>query len=219
MKTSKLFMITLVVAAAMGAFGYWAASGLPPGFVLPTHWNVRGEVDDTMPALTALMIPVGITLALGILFAIIPLIEPLQEKLEASAAMLRVVWIGMLGLMIVVQAKIAGPALGHDIGPSSIVVVIGVLFVALGNVMPKSRPGFFVGIRTPWAIMDTDNWIATHRVGGKLMMTAGAMIAVLGLVPAPDSVKLPITMGILLFSSVFPVAFSWWHWRTHRSAN
>src|SRR5690606_24609445 len=117
MKVKGLLLVTLALAAAMAVFALWVAAGLPEGAELPTHWNAAGEVDDTMPALLALLFPAGMTVLLGLLFAAIPSLEPLQHKLEGSAPVLRVSWIATLGLMVFVQAMIAGPAFGWRLGP------------------------------------------------------------------------------------------------------
>ena len=90
---------------------------------------------------------------------------------------------------------------------------IGLLFLAIGNALPKSRPGFFVGIRTPWTIADTDIWIATHRLGGKLMMLAGAVLVLAGLLPTPAHLAVPVLLGCVLVAAVIPVTYSWWLWR------
>ena len=123
----------------------------------------------------------------------------------------------MLVLLVFVQAMIAGSALGYTIGPAALLVVIGLMFIALGNALPKSRPGFFVGIRTPWTITDTDNWIATHRIGGKLMMLAGAAVLVMAMLPFPLTMIMPLIVATIVLAALFPAGFSWWYWRTHRS--
>ncbi len=214
MKVKGLLLVTLALAAAMAVFALWVAAGLPEGAELPTHWNAAGEVDDTMPALPALLFPAGMTVLLGLLFAAIPSLEPLQHKLEGSAPVLRVSWIATLGLMVFVQAMIAGPAFGWRLGPQLVLLAgIGLLFLAIGNALPKSRPGFFVGIRTPWTIADTDIWIATHRLGGKLMMLAGAVLVLAGLLPTPAHLAVPVLLGCVLVAAVIPVTYSWWLWR------
>ncbi len=219
MKTKGLLIVTLLLAVAMAMLGFWTASGLPVGAQLPTHWSLTGEVDQTMPALIALMIPPAMTLATGLLFAAIPQIEPMQDKLDASAPLLRVAWISIMVVMVVIQAMIIAPALGYKIGPAGLLVVLGLMFIALGNFLPKSRPGFFVGIRTPWTITDTDNWIATHRVGGKLMILAGAAVVVMAILPLPTAAIMPLAISAILIAALFPVGFSWWYWRKHRSTN
>lgn len=213
MKVRGLLIATLVIVAAMAGFAFWVASGLPAGAELPTHWNATGQVDDTQPALQALLFPAGMTLLLGAVFAVVPALEPLQEKLQASAPVLRVAWISVLALMVGTQLMIAGPALGWNLGVSFLFVLVGLMFIALGNVMPKSRPGFFVGIRTPWTITDTDNWVATHRLGGKLFMLAGLIVVIAALLPLPDPVRLTVLLVATLGAAAASIVYSWRFWR------
>jgi len=90
--------------------------------------------------------------------------------------------------------------------------------VALGNVLPKSRPGFFVGIRTPWAIMDPDNWIATHRYGGRIMMGAGFGLVLVALLPMQSETRTSFVIALLLVMVATPILYSFFYWRrTHRA--
>ena len=183
MKVRNLLVTNLLIVALMAGFAFWVAGQVPAGTQLPTHWNAAGEVDDTMPALQALLLPAGIALLVGLIFAAIPWLEPMQDKLEGSAPLLRVTWIFVLGLMVVLQFFIAAPVFGLEPGPQWILALVGLLFICLGNMLPKSRPGFFVGVRTPWTITNTDNWIATHRLAGKLFLLAGLLMVHGGLAP------------------------------------
>lgn len=151
--------------------------------------------------------------AMSGLFALIPSLEPLQDRLGGSAPILRVSWIGMILLLTNIEAAIGLPAWGITLPVNAIMLGIGILLLMIGNALPKSRPGFFVGIRTPWTITDTDNWIATHRLGGKMMMLAGLVICIISFLPLS-----PRSTGTLLLLSVLgaalvPVAYSWWFWR------
>ncbi len=213
MKVGLPLIVTILVAALMAGFALWAASLAPAGMELPTHWNAAGEVDDTMPALQALLFPAGLALFVGLLFAIIPALEPLQDKLEGSAPLLRAAWVGTIGLMVAMQAIIAAPIFGFEPGVGAILALVGLLLIVLGNMMPKSRPGFFVGIRTPWTITDADNWVATHRLGGKLFMAAGVAICLAGLVDMPGNVRMGVTIGAVMAASVIAIGYSWWFWQ------
>ena len=213
MKVGLPLIVTILVAALMAGFALWAASLAPAGMELPTHWNAAGEVDDTMPALQALLFPAGLALFVGLLFAIIPALEPLQDRLEGSAPLLRAAWVGTIGLMVAIQAIIAAPIFGFEPGVGAILALVGLLLIVLGNMMPKSRPGFFVGIRTPWTITDADNWVATHRLGGKLFMAAGVAICLAGLVDMPGNVRMSVTIGAVMAASVIAIGYSWWFWQ------
>lgn len=212
MKVKSLLLLTLLVAGLMAGFAVWAAGQVPAGTELPTHWNATGEVDDTMPALAALLLPAGLAVFIGLLFAIIPAIEPLQHKLEGSAPLLRATWVGTLGLLVALQGFIAAPVFGAQPGPGAIVVLVGILFLVLGNMLPKSRPGFFVGIRTPWTITNADNWVATHRLGGKLFLAAGAVMILAGLIDMPGQTRMALVLGSVLGAALIPAVYSWHLW-------
>jgi len=214
MKVRGLLIVNLLLAAAMAGFGAWVAARLAPGTELAVHWNASGVADGFQPALPALLWPAGLSLAVGLVMAAIPRLEPLQERLEASAPVLRASWIGVMGLMAYVQAMIAAPALGWDIGIDLLLAGLGIMFLMIGNALPKSRPSFFVGIRTPWTLTDTDNWIATHRLGGKLMMAAGAAMVVAAFVPLAPQWRIWAMVAPIIAASLVPVVYSWWLWRS-----
>ncbi len=217
MKVTRLALFSLVVCAAMGAFALYVASTLPAGASLPTHWNLAGEVDRSRPALQALLIPVWVGLGLSALFTLVPWIEPLQDRLEGSAALMRTAWLGTLSLLAALQGFIAAPGLGVDLKVQYFNIPLGLLFLAIGNMLPKSRPGFFVGIRTPWTIVDEDVWIATHRLGGKLFMLAGAILVAIGIVRLPAAARAFLTIGPIVGAALVPTVYSWWLWRRGRN--
>ena len=215
MRVKGLLIGSLILAALMAAFAFYAAAQVPPGTELPVHWNAAGEVNGTLPALKALLFPVAAVIGSMVLFSLIPRLEPLQERLEGSADVLRTTWVGLLFIMVMIQAAVAAPAFGVKMPVALPVLAIGLFFVVIGNVLPKSRPGFFVGIRTPWAILDTDNWIATHRLGGKLMMLAGIAITLSALLPLPREARIATMAGSVALAVIPPFVYSWWLW--HRT--
>jgi uncharacterized membrane protein len=213
MKVKGLVLASLALAAAMAAFAFYAAAQVSPGTELPVHWNAAGEVNGTLPALNALLFPAGAILVCTLVFAVIPRLEPLQDRLEGSADVLRTTWIGLLFIMVMIEAAVAAPALGIETTVALPNLGVGLFFILIGNVLPKSRPGFFVGIRTPWAILDTDNWIATHRLGGKLMMIGGAAIALSALLAFPRDLRIVTMAAAIALMVAPPFVYSWWLWR------
>lgn len=213
MNVRPLALVSLVTALALAIFAYLTAARLPAGAELPVHWNAAGQADNFAPALQALLMPAGIVLLVAALFAIIPRIEPLQERLEGSAPVLRASWIGILLLCVLVSATIGLPAYGITPPVKTIFVGSGILLVMIGNALPKSRPGFFVGIRTPWAITDTDNWIATHRLGGRLMMLAGLTIILAGFLPLQAEATAMVLIAAVAVAAGVPFVYSWWLWQ------
>ena len=44
----------------------------------------------------------------------------------------------------------------------------GLLFMVIGNYLPKVKQNNTIGIRVIWTLQDEENWNATHRFSGKL---------------------------------------------------
>ena len=57
----------------------------------------------------------------------------------------------------------------------------GLLFMIIGNYLPKVKQNNTIGIRVVWSLMDEENWNATHRFSGKLWMASGILCMLCGL--------------------------------------
>lgn len=56
-------------------------------------------------------------------------------------------------------------------------LIIGALFLLIGNYLPKAKQNYTVGIKLPWTLNSEENWNRTHRMAGWLWMLGGlAMI-------------------------------------------
>jgi uncharacterized membrane protein len=68
---------------------------------------------------------------------------------------------------------------GYEINmPMAATILIGLLYIIMGNVMPKLRFNYVAGIRTPWTLSDEKVWDKTHRFSGPVFILSGvALIA------------------------------------------
>ena len=57
-------------------------------------------------------------------------------------------------------------------------VFLGILFMVIGNYLPKCLPSYTVGIKLPWTLHDEGNWRYTHRIGGFCFTIAGLIVLV-----------------------------------------
>ena len=55
-------------------------------------------------------------------------------------------------------------------------VILGVLFMILGNYMTKTHQNYTIGIKLPWTLNSTENWNKTHRLASRLYALAGAIL-------------------------------------------
>ena len=132
MRVKGLLIASLALAALMAAFAFYAASQVAPGTQLPVHWNAAGEVNGTLPALQALLFPVVAVLSCTALFSLIPRLEPLQDGLEGSAEVLRTIWIGLLFIMVMIQAAVSAPAFGIKLPVALPLLGVGLFFIVIG---------------------------------------------------------------------------------------
>jgi hypothetical protein len=65
-----------------------------------------------------------------------------------------------------------------------VVVLLGLTIVAIGNLLPRTRPNIAVGIRTSRTLTDRRLWMLTHRATGYLAVAVGAITIVSGAVGA-----------------------------------
>ena len=216
MRYRNLVIASGLTIAALAIVAVIASARLPADTQLPTHWGADGVADRFADADIALFMPVALALVLSLIMAAVPSLEPLQDRLEQSAPLHRTVWGALLAVMAVVEAMVAAPAFGLVLPATTMLIAMGVFFIVLGNALPKSRPGFFIGIRTPWAIVDADNWIATHRYGSRIIIAAGAALIVLALVPMNAEDRGSFVITILLAAVATPVVFSFFYWRVTR---
>lgn len=212
MRTRPLILFSVLSVLAMSGVAAIALYRLPAGATLPIHWDAAGRANGIASAGRALFMPVVLAAFFFILFALLPRMEPLQKRMVGSAGLLSICWSRLLALMGLTELRIAAPAFGLSLSPTVHLAGLGLFLIMVGNAMPKSRPGFFVGIRTPWAMVDTDNWIATHRLGARTMMAAGAMIVAAAVIPIGAEARQAIVILATVGAVVPPVVYSWWLW-------
>jgi len=109
-------------------------------------------------------------------------------------------------------------ALGSDISIDRLVPIgVGMLLIVIGNIMPRTRPNWFVGIRTPWTLSSDRVWERTHRFGGQLLVAAGALTVLVGIF-APE-LAMPVLIGCSVAVSVGVLAGSYLIWRQDPDRN
>ena len=106
-----------------------------------------------------------------------------------------------LALMLVLY----GIALGWNIDIlNASGILVGVLFMVLGNYLSKNRQNYTVGIRTPWTLNSRENWNRTHRLAGKIWMISG--LAAIGFSFVKGAV--PYVLLAIVVCSLIPVGYS-----------
>ena len=82
---------------------------------------------------------------------------------------------------------------------------LAVLFIIIGNYMPKCKQNFTIGIKIPTTLNSEENWNATHRVAGVVWVICGILL--LPLVFLPERF-LPFTLIAVIPAILIPTIYS-----------
>ena len=74
-------------------------------------------------------------------------------------------------------------------------MILGIVFVLIGNYFPKCRRNYTTGIKTPWALDSDENWRKTHHMAASLWIAAG--LVMIAQVFLPGKIGM-IAMGIMV---------------------
>lgn len=187
-KQPILTSFVIVLPALIGAF-FWKA--LPEQ--IPTHFGIDGQADGySSKVFTFVAFPI-----LFVLFQIIALasLERVSVKVTVPAKMRKLcAWI-VPALSFIVQGSIYANALGWvKSSPTLVTAFLGIIFIILGNYLPKTHRNHTIGIRIPWTLSDDKNWHKTHRMAGKLWVLGGLLILLESFV----QVAMPHVMGVVI---------------------
>jgi len=176
----RMFWITALAIIAICAFaGIFLLPSLPSQMVI--HWGIQGEPNGWMDTNLAIFTLPALMLVLALLLDFMPRIDPRHKHNEAFSSVYEQFIIVMLLFMAALHFTTLAWALGTTIPPFAVVSVgLAVLMIFIGRLCSSSQPNYFIGIRTPWALEDNENWKATNRLGAKLYYWA-APLCLLGL--------------------------------------
>jgi uncharacterized membrane protein len=85
----------------------------------------------------------------------------------------------------------------------------------IGNLLPRARPNWFIGIRTPWTLSSDRVWEKTHRVGGRAFVAGGLAILIAALV-APQWAHY-VLVAVVVVCSLGAVLYSYIAWRREQT--
>jgi hypothetical protein len=92
---------------------------------------------------------------------------------------------------------------------------VGLGMIAIGNVLPRTRPNWIAGVRTRKTLSDPAVWARTHRVAGALMMIAGTIVIVASILAPSYAVLAAIALPLISFPIAhYSTAQMETHWRT-----
>ncbi len=166
----------VVLSFIIAAYAYNAI----PGNIVASHWGFKGEVNGYMPKFWGLFLMPIISLALLLLFLVIPRIDPLKKNIDKFRVYYdSLILVIMLFFFYIFMLTIIAN-FGYNFNMNyAMIPALGILFIFIGAIMKKMKRNWFMGIRTPWTISNDEVWKKTHDLGSILFILAG-IAAIIG---------------------------------------
>jgi len=176
------YLLALILATFL--IGLYVYPDLPAR--VPTHWNIKGEIDGWSSKTFAVWFFPFLNLGIYFMMLVLPNIDPRRENYKRFAGVYNLIRIALQIFLAFIYLFTLYAAFGYEIKVDFFVrFSVSLLFLILGNYMGKIKHNYFVGIKTPWALANEEVWIKTHRFAGPLWVGAGALGMLLSFARAP----------------------------------
>ena len=182
---------------------------LPEDFA--THWGMDGQADGWSSRSFAIFVPPIVMLALFWVCVFFTGKDPGNQDGRNKKPFAMVLWIVPL-LSNLCCGMMYALALGAKFSVTNLMlVVMGLLFLVIGNYMPKCQMNSTIGIKVSWAYTSEENWNATHRFAGRVWVICGGLMMLSALLPGNWGVM--IMLFIFIPMAAVPVLYSWRYYK------
>lgn len=214
MKFKKTDFIALAVLAATLVHLIIVYPSLPD--LIVTNWGFNGDV--SYGGKSTLWMLMGMNAGLFVLFFIIPKIDPKGSnyaKVDGFYSSFRMVMIiFMAGLTEIVMLSADNPN-RFNVG-KIVMLAISLLFMFIGNYLPKCKQSYTLGIKTMWTLADERVWNDTHRIGGVTFVVMG-LVGFVSALFLPENVCMYIFLISTLGGTVFTFVYSYLSYRKYNN--
>ena len=200
-KNLKTMIITSIIILAPILVGLLLWEQLPAE--LATHFNENGEPNGWSSKPFAVIGMPLFLLAVHWFCAFFTGVDPKKENIS-NKTMILVLWICPV-VSIFGCGSTYMYALDNSMNTTSMgFLLVGCVFLVVGNYMPKMKQTYTLGIRLPWTLNSEENWNRTHRLAGRVWMIAGVLVLIGGFME-----QFWIVFVALLLAVAIPTIYSY----------
>ena len=184
---------------------------------VPLHYDIKGEVNRYGDKSELILIPILLPLLIYVIFLVVPYIDPKKQIQKMgnkyqSLKLILTTFMSALALYIIHTTKT-----GSFGNPNVMFLIIGAMYVILGNYFKTIKANYFIGIRTPWTLESESNWNETHRLGGKVWFVGGLLVIVCSLLLDAE-INFKVFMGITIIIALIPIVYSYLLYRKQQKS-
>ena len=204
MKNKKYWLITSAITLLPILLGLLLWNKLPDR--LPTHFGVDGAADGWSGKGFAVF---GLPLMmLGFHIVIFFATRLDKQNRGHNEKVMNLMGLIFPVMSIVNSVIIYAHAMDLELNLSMLLFpMLGLLFIAMGNWMPKIKQNSTLGIKIKWTLYNEENWNKTHRVAGFAWVIGGVIFCLMGFV-AEKALLFLLPLEVILLACV-PTVYSW----------
>ena len=203
-KTNIIIAVILLVSIGITAVLY---PSIPD--IIPTHWGANGQIDGTGPKYM-LFVFWGIAAGVNFLMLFAEKIDPKGENYARFPKVFNVFRIFLTAMLCGMELLSIGFAFNPQFADMNTIIFIlmGGMFVLLGNYMPKVKHNYTFGIKTPWTLDSETVWNKTHRMAGPLWVAGGLVMMVMAFIKN-SKVVVPVIVAVTFVEVLIPMVYSY----------
>ena len=202
MKNKKSLILSSVMVLLPMVAGIILWDQLPER--MPSHWGIDGQVDGWSGKFFGVF---GLPLMMLGFHWICALAMKLDKQNQTGSnrkVMDMILWL-FPAMSVMMSGFVYASALGEEIRMTTLMTVpMGLLFVIIGNYLPKCRLNSTLGIKLKWTFNNEENWNRTHRIGGITWVICGLGVILCGLLDWQAAI--PVLFGVMI---LVPTFYSW----------
>jgi len=200
--TSAIILIPILVGILL-----W--NRLPDQMV--THWNAKGEPNGWSSKLFAVA-------GLPAFLFFVHWLCIIGTKMDPKSAnhplkiMSLIYWI-CPATSLFCSISIYSEALGHPVSVDRIgIVFVGLIFIIIGNYLPKCPHNYTIGIKVPWTLNSEENWNQTHRFAGPIWVISGLLFMIVSFLGT-------VVLGVVIIigAAFIPMIYSYLYFKKYES--
>ena len=205
-KWKLLFSSLLIMLPAFLGLIVW--DSLPSQ--MATHWGIDGAANGWSSRFFAV---VGMPLLLLLLHWVCVFFTAKDPKNQGQNRKVfgLVLWI-IPAISLFSSGFLYAVATGKEFSPMILLhVVLCLLFVVIGNYLPKCKQNYTIGIKIKWTLENEENWNATHRFSGRLWVIGGLLMLLC--IFLPETIGIWVSVSAMTVLVAIPLIYSWRYYK------
>ena len=183
---------------------------------VPMHFDINHQVDRWGSKYEMLILPI-IVLIMGAVFIFVG--KSLAKNEEhgnnnynifstVSIAILAIFNVINIGLIYIALKGIENLSTGDIDFLRILVFMFGLLFIIIGNIVPKAKMNSILGLRTKWSMSSEEAWRKSQRFGGYSSIVVGILTIIESLIFS-DTTTIFVMLGLIFVMAIADTVYSY----------